>query len=302
MKNFILLFTLIFSFSCSTDEFEKDGYDKDDSSYDGPIETITHNGVDRKYIIYTPQGYDGASKLPLLLNFHGFGGQAGDYMSYTNMTSTADTENFILVYPQGRDLDGSSHWNAALNGGDNKSDVDDLGFIDALINKLSSENLIDLKRVYAVGYSNGGMMSYALGCYKSNLIAAIGSVSGYMLQSTSSVSESECTPTHSIPLIKLHGTTDYYDGDGVYNSVESVINFWVNFNNTNTDPNTNNIDDNGTSITSYKYENGDNNVSVEHYKIIGGEHVWFSNDFNGKNTGQLIWDFVSKYDLDGLIE
>ncbi len=48
MKFFILLFALIFSFSCSSDEFEKDGYDKDDSSYDGPIETITHNGVDRK--------------------------------------------------------------------------------------------------------------------------------------------------------------------------------------------------------------------------------------------------------------
>ena len=295
MKNFILLIILVFSFSCSTDELEKDGYDKDGNSYDGPIETITHNGVERKYIIYTPQGYDGNSKLPLLLNFHGYGGQAGDYMSYTNMRSTADSENFILVYPQGTDLDGSPHWNAALNGGDNKSDVDDLGFIEALINKLSSENLIDLKRVYAVGYSNGGMMSYALACYKSNLIAAIGSVSGYMIQN-------ECTPSHSMPLIKLHGTTDYYDGGADYNSVESVLDFWINFNNTNTDPIINNINDNGTSITSYKYENGNNNVSVEHYKIIDGGHVWFSNDFNGKNTGQLIWDFVSKYDIDGLIE
>ena len=209
------------------------------------------------------------------------------------MRSTADSENFILVYPQGTDLDGSPHWNAALNGGDNKSDVDDLGFIEALINKLSSENLIDLKRVYAVGYSNGGMMSYALACYKSGLISAIGSVSGYMLQT-------ECSPSHSIPLIKLHGTTDYYDGGGVYNSVESVLNFWVNFNNTDTNPIISNINDNGTSITSYKYENGDNSVSVEHYKIIGGEHVWFNNDFDGKNTGQLIWDFVSKYDIDGL--
>jgi polyhydroxybutyrate depolymerase len=279
--------------SCSNDEFEKDGYDKDGNSYNGPIETITHNGLERKYIIYSPQGYDGNSKLPLLLNFHGFGGQAGDHMSYSNMRSTADSENFILVYPQGTDLDGSPHWNAALNGGDNKSDVDDLGFIEALINKLSSENLIDLKRVYAVGYSNGGMMSYALACYKSGLISAIGSVSGYMLQT-------ECSPSHSIPLIKLHGTTDYYDGGGVYNSVESVLNFWVNFNNTDTNPIISNINDNGTSITSYKYENGDNSVSVEHYKIIGGEHVWFNNDFDGKNTGQLIWDFVSKYDIDGL--
>ena len=293
MKNILVISLLTLFISCSNDEFEKDGYDKDGNSYDGPIETITHNGLERKYIIYTPQGYDGNSKLPLLLNFHGFGGQAGDYMSYSNMRSTADSENFILVYPQGTDLDGSPHWNAALNGGDNKSDVDDLGFIEALINKLSSENLIDLKRVYAVGYSNGGMMSYALACYKSGLISAIGSVSGYMLQT-------ECSPSHSIPLIKLHGTTDYYDGGGVYNSVESVLNFWVNFNNTDTNPLISNIDDNGTSITSYKYENGDNSVSVEHYKIIGGEHVWFNNDFDGKNTGQLIWDFVSKYDIDGL--
>ena len=293
MKNILVISLLTLFISCSNDEFEKDGYDKDGNSYDGPIETITHNGLERKYIIYTPQGYDGNSKLPLLLNFHGFGGQAGDHMSYSNMRSTADSENFILVYPQGTDLDGSPHWNAALNGGDNKSDVDDLGFIEALINKLSSENLIDLKRVYAVGYSNGGMMSYALACYKSGLISAIGSVSGYMLQT-------ECSPSHSIPLIKLHGTTDYYDGGGVYNSVESVLNFWVNFNNTDTNPLISNIDDNGTSITSYKYENGDNSVSVEHYKIIGGEHVWFNNDFDGKNTGQLIWDFVSKYDIDGL--
>ena len=293
MKNILVILLLTLFISCSNDEFEKDGYDKDGNSYDGPIETITHNGLERKYIIYTPQGYDGNSKLPLLLNFHGFGGQAGDYMSYSNMRSTADSENFILVYPQGTDLDGSPHWNAALNGGDNKSDVDDLGFIEALINKLSSENLIDLKRVYAVGYSNGGMMSYALACYKSGLISAIGSVSGYMLQT-------ECSPSHSIPLIKLHGTTDYYDGGGVYNSVESVLNFWVNFNNTDTNPIISNINDNGTSITIYKYENGDNSVSVEHYKIIGGEHVWFNNDFDGKNTGQLIWDFVSKYDIDGL--
>ena len=295
MNKFILMFALIFSFSCSSDEFEKDSYDKDSNSYDGPIETIAHDGLERKYIIYTPQGYDGTSKLPLLINFHGFSGLAGEYMSYTNMTPIADSENFILVYPQGSDLDGSSHWNAALNGGDNKSEVDDLGFIEALINKLSSENLIDTNRVYAVGYSNGGMMSYALACYKSNLISAIGSVSGYMLQT-------ECTPSHSIPLIKFHGTTDYYDGGGVYNSVDYVLNFWVNFNNTDRDPIINNIDDNGTSIVSYKYKNGDNNVSVEHYKIIGGEHVWFSNDFNGKNTGQLIWDFLSQYDINGLIE
>jgi polyhydroxybutyrate depolymerase len=98
VRNFILVFTLIFSFSCSSDEFEKDGYDKDGNSYNGPIETIIHNGVERKYIIYTPQAYDGTLKLPLLLNFHGFGGQAGDYMSYTNMRSTANSHVFPAIF------------------------------------------------------------------------------------------------------------------------------------------------------------------------------------------------------------
>ena len=60
------------------------------------------------------------------------------------MRSLADSEDFILVYPQGSDLGGSPHWNAALNGGDNKSNTDDLGFVEAIINKLSSEKLIDV--------------------------------------------------------------------------------------------------------------------------------------------------------------
>jgi len=80
-----------------------------------------------------------------------------------------------------------------------------------------------------------------------------------------------------------------------------VLDFWINFNNTSSNPIINNLNDSGTSITSYTYKAGDNNVSVEHYKIINGEHVWFDVNFNGKNTGQLIWDFFSKYDINGLI-
>ena len=209
------------------------------------------------------------------------------------MRSLADSEDFILVYPQGTDLGGSSHWNAALNGGDNKSNTDDLGFVEALINKLSSENLIDNKRVYAIGYSNGGMMSYALACYKSNLIAAFGSVSGYMLQT-------ECNPSHSIPLIKLHGTNDYYDGGGVYNSVESTLNYWVNFNNIDSNSILETYNDNGTEIEFYNYQNQTNQIAVHHYKILNGEHIWFDFNFKSSNSNKIIWDFFSKYDINGL--
>ena len=288
MKKFFILIIAVNFFSC----------DKSDSTNDLSIvglstQIIIHDGIERQFLMYNPDSNNNESKKPLLINFHGFGGQVNQYFEWSNMRSLADSEDFILVYPQGTDLGGSSHWNAALNGGDNKSNTDDLGFVEALINKLSSENLIDNKRVYAIGYSNGGMMSYALACYKSNLIAAFGSVSGYMLQT-------ECNPSHSIPLIKLHGTNDYYDGGGVYNSVESTLNYWVNFNNIDSNFILETYNDNGTEIEFYNYQNQTNQIAVHHYKILNGEHIWFDFNFKSSNSNKIIWDFFSKYDINGL--
>ena len=75
---------------------------------------------------------------------------------------------------------------------------------------------------------------------------------------------------------------------------------WLfNFNNTSINPNSR-IDNSGTiPIEQYIYDQGDNSVSVEHLKYIGGEHVWFDNTFQGYSTGELIWNFVSKYDING---
>jgi len=288
VKKFFILIIAVNFFSC----------DKSDSTNDLSIvglstQIIIHDGIERQFLMYNPDSNNNESKKPLLINFHGFGGQVNQYFEWSNMRSLADSEDFILVYPQGTDLGGSSHWNAALNGGDNKSNTDDLGFVEALINKLSSENLIDNKRVYAIGYSNGGMMSYALACYKSNLIAAFGSVSGYMLQT-------ECNPSHSIPLIKLHGTNDYYDGGGVYNSVESTLNYWVNFNNIDSNFILETYNDNGTEIEFYNYQNQTNQIAVHHYKILNGEHIWFDFNFKSSNSNKIIWDFFSKYDINGL--
>jgi len=260
------------------------------------IQTLVHDDVTREYIVYVPSIYNATSEVPLLFNFHGFGGNMSKYMNNADMRSLSETENFILVYPQGTLLQGSSHWNPSLPHPDNKSDTDDLGFIDALINKLSSDYMIDLERIYACGYSNGAMMSYGLAFHKSDLIAAVGSVSGAML-------DSDIIPSHPMPVISIHGTSDSvlpYNGSSDFNSIETALNFWINFNNTNTTPLLNSENDNGTTIEHYQYNQGDNDVSVEHYKIIGGDHVWFDINYQEANTGNLIWDFVSRYDINGL--
>jgi polyhydroxybutyrate depolymerase len=272
-----------------------DGSDATNNSNQN-IHTLVHDDETREYILYIPNSYDGTSEMPLLINFHGFDGDMNEYMKYADMRSLAEAENFILVYPQGTLIDGYSHWNAALDSPDNKSDADDLGFIEVLIDKLSKDYMIDLERIYACGYSNGAMFSYALACYKSNLIAAVGSVSGAML-------DTKCTTSHPMPVVIIHGTKDGvlpYDGSSEYKSIETVLNFWKNFNNTGTIPVLSSVNDDGTTIEHYQYNQGNKSVSVEHYKIIGGDHEWFDINYEGSNTSGLIWNFVSRYDINGL--
>lgn len=260
-------------------------------------ETLIHDNQQREYMLYVPSSYNAAAPTPLVLNFHGFGGQASDYMNDADMRALADAQNFILVYPQGTCLDGSSHWNTSLPGGDNKSEADDFGFIEALISQLSNEYNVDLERIYACGYSNGGMFAYGLANYKSDLIAAVGSVSGTMLDFNGPTS-------HPMPVIHLHGTADGvipYDGNNEWNSAQSVIDYWINFNNTSTTAIINSDSNSGITIEHYLYEQGDSSVSVEHYKYIGGDHIWFNQTYQGQNAAALIWAFVSKYDINGLM-
>ena len=269
-------------------------YDNDQN-----VRRLNHNGVTREYIIYIPDSYDGSSHVPVMFNFHGYAGKASWFMTEADMRNLSESENFILIYPQGtRDAEGnpfSAHWNAGLDTPDNKSEADDLGFIETLINEIAVDYNIDKERIYACGYSNGGMFAYALAAYKSELIAAVGSVSGTMLTETIN----NASPSHPTPIIHIHGTSDevlQYSGGEGFGSVESILNYWINFNNTNTTA----IADTSDNIEYYSYSEGDDGTAVEHYKIIEGGHVWFDINYKGSNTNQLIWDFVSKYDINGL--
>ena len=290
MKKSILLFIfLVTIFSSCEKDYNKN---PDECSYNNNVQSIVYDGINREYVLYIPDSYDGTSSVPLMLNFHGFGGSASDYMQEADMRSLAEVDTFILVYPQGSCLDGSSHWNPCPIGGDNKSTADDVGFVESMISEISSQYNVDMERIYAAGYSNGGMMAYGLANYKSDLIAAVASVSGTML---------DCTgPTnHPMPVVHLHGTSDSvvsYNGSTDWNSVQSTLDHWINFNNTVLTP-TITSDNN---IERYVYDQGDNSVSVEHYKFIGGEHVWFSTTFQDQDTSELVWNFVSRYDINGL--
>ena len=267
---------------------------------EGELSTLTfyYDNETREYLLYAPVSYDGSSDVPVMFNFHGFGGTMEGQMYSADMRSLADSENFILVYPQGTLMDGYSHWNASLPSADNKSSADDLGFISALIDEIVLNYQVDSDRVYASGYSNGAFMSYGLACHLSDKIAAIAGVSGTMIDIDN------CVPAHKTAVIALHGTSDGvvpYNGGSGFSSVGETLNFWIEYNWTDESPLVESFEDNGTAIEHHSYSDADGNTPVEHYKIDGGNHVWFDIDFDGSNTNHLIWNFVSQWNINGKI-
>jgi len=290
----LLIFILIFKTSLSQDFISQ---------------TIYYDGNNREYELYIPENYNDSNVVPLLFNFHGGNGTMSDQIYLSDMRSLADENNFIIVYPQAiadPTDDGSLNW---IFKGD--SDHDDIYFIESIIDELSSQYSIDLSRVYACGYSLGGEFVYELLCRLNNKIAA-----GVVVARTMGQYQYEnCNPEHPTAIMTILGTEDYesnYDGvvyNGVtyYISADDTHQYWTNYNNTDVNPSEielpNNNSSDGSTVTKRIWGNGEACVSVVELRINGGEHDWPGSTGNMDiNSNNEIWDFVSQYSLDGLIE
>ena len=270
--------------------------------------SITHDGIERDYILYVPEIYDGSTAVPLVLNFHGFGSSASQQMFYGDFRDIADTEGFLLVHPEGTTLIGNQFWNVGFPG--LSSTIDDVGFTEALIDELATLYTIDLDRVYATGMSNGGFMSFLLACQLSEKIAAVASVTGSMTQDTFD----DCNAQLPKPVLQIHGTEDdvvSYNENNLSLPIPNVISYWVDHNNCETTPTTTTLPDvdvsDGSTIEYSVYEDGDNGITTEHMKVIGGGHTWPGSILNSAGTNQdidasmEIWLFFSRYDINGLL-
>ena len=271
--------------------------------------TMIHDNLEREYILYIPNSYTGNESVPLVLNLHGYTSNAGEQMIYSNLVEVADTANFLLVHPMGT----TNEFNEPFWNSWEIAEVDDIGFLSSLIDYLATEYNIDLNRVYSTGMSNGGYMSYTLACRLSEKIAAIASVTGSMYVNQPLL----CNPEHPIPVMQIHGTMDLtvpYIGSLNSESIDDVISYWVSFNQCSPNYSFSTLPDINTTdlcyAEHYVYSNGNNGSSVELYKIVNGGHTWPGAyiPLTGINTNQdfsaseKIWQFFSKYDINGLIE
>ena len=177
------------------------------TTVDGTIRTA--DGRDRTYHLYVPStvvpGARSGPKVPLLVAMHGGLGWGVQFERTSGFNGIAEANGFVVVYPDGIGVgpsSGNRTWNSgACCGAAQREQVDDVGFVRALVDRLRSQYPIDPKRTFATGHSNGGMQAYRLACELSDEIVAVG------VQS-SALEVDGCDPARPVSLLHIHGTAD----------------------------------------------------------------------------------------------
>jgi len=277
------------------------------SASSAQYDSIPYDGNDRTYLLHLPTEYLETDSVPLVIAMHGGFGSAINLQTQSQLSVKADTENFIVVYPEGvKSGFNIRTWNAGwCCGYASSSNIDDAGFISTLLDTLISKYSIDTNRIYATGMSNGGFMSYRLACELSDRIAAIAPVAASMSMTT-------CTPGDPVPVIEFHSYLDenvpYLGGIGSgpsnhYNSPQdSVMNAWAALNSCTVSNDT--IIDNA-QYTFIKWRNCDCSSEICHYITQDGGHSWPGGNqtptgdpvSNYINATDLMWSFFQQYSL-----
>lgn len=283
------------------------------------VVNLEFDGQTRSYRLHVPFGYSSNNVYPLVLLLHGGGGNARQIERTTGMSEKSDKEGFIAVYPDGTGrVENVYVWNSGFCCASAYEDnVDDVGFIKALINEVKSSYAIDPDRIYIAGFSNGGMMTHRLGSELSDLVAAIAPVSGAYGGKFLAISPSYTIPepADNVPVIAFHGREDEvvpYEGglppkkvngnSYSFASVADAVKAWLSFNE-NSGVAEETTSSNGNIIVK-RYSDGSNNAEVVLYTIVDGLHAWPGGKWvrpradkptHDISATDIIWDFFKNH-------
>jgi polyhydroxybutyrate depolymerase len=228
--------------------------------------SITSSGEMREFRIHVPPGYDGKTPVALLIGLHGYTHTIDTFINTTHYREAVDKRGMIAVFPKGVAPFGVPGWNAGTCCGTASSqNTPDVQFMRDMVARLEQDYCIDPKRIFASGFSNGGMLSHRLACEFSDRIAAIGAVSGTM-------AIEPCIPKRAVPILHIHGTSDIivpYNNSIGSQTVPQTIDGWVarNF----CQPEKSVVYSKGTA-TCEQYAQC--NADVQLCTIEGGSHEW----------------------------
>jgi len=281
---------------------------------------IVVNGLKRSYLVHVSVNYNNKKPIPVVIMFHGAGGTGQVAMKETGWDKKADQENFLAVFPDGtrpdpskraRFRDNPQTWNDGSNRanvGATQRRIDDIAFVNALIDDLISRFSVDQHRIYATGFSNGSSMAFRVGRELSNRIAAIAPASGSDWLDKPSISR-------PISLLYITGTADSLNpmngGEqkllgrviGKKPSVQEQIQKWVEMLGC---PRSHQVIMDKDGVKGIAYGPCKEGSEVVYYTIEGMGHTWAG----GKsvlpafmvgatsdkiNANDIIWEFFQKH-------
>lgn len=261
--------------------------------------TLVSGGLTREYRVYQSPNYNASVPASLVIALHGLGGDMTSF-SNTGFNAVADTANIICFFPQAiADILVGTAWNsgAGIWYYPNTS-VDDVGFINALIDTAIADYAINTSRVYLCGVSMGGFMTERMALQSNTRIAAFASMSGTIGSYITSFH-----PGRHVPIAHFHGTADpivAYTNDLYGLDVDSLINFWVGNNSCSRIPTTYSYPDlinDGITVDRYEYSNGDNQSDVWLYKMNNAGHTVLFQPANDINEPLELWRFLQRHTL-----
>ncbi len=270
---------------------------------------------ERTYTLFAPSSVAKEKPAALVILFHGSGGNGASMDRMSGFSAVAEREGFILALPDAL----GRNWNDGREVPSIPSmahGVDDVAFVDAMITEIGALYKLDPKRLYATGFSNGGIFVHLLAARSTHAFAAIAPVSGGIAVPLAP----KFKPTVPLSVLILHGTADpmvpYKGGDVDYNSNGSIIATedtalrWVECDRIkspsesgtlpDTDP------DDGCTVSWTRWAPKTPGLEVALFSINGGGHTWASGPqfqpiaIIGRvcrdiDATEVIWDFFKKH-------
>ena len=158
----------------------------------------------RPFDVFVPSSYAKGTAMPLVVLLHGYGATGAIQEAYFGVQALAESKGFLYVHPDGtKNALGQQFWNATDACCGYQTTVDDLAYLTGIIDSVSAQYDVDPNRIYFMGHSNGGFMSYRMACELSGRVAAIASLAGATF-----LDATMCNPSEPVSVLQVHGTDD----------------------------------------------------------------------------------------------
>ncbi|MCP2507777.1 MAG: hypothetical protein NLN64_05755 [Candidatus Thalassarchaeaceae archaeon] len=324
----LLLISVILSGCLSEDRYSEDSLDENQDELlpyqeDGIYTCINHDNISRCWQTHIPDNLPINSSVPLIIDLHGFGSDSTEHRKLSDFNTIADEYGAIVVYPDGVtnqnswDTEANQGWNAGWCCADPAiNDVDDVGFIEQMVEIAILKHNIDSTRIYLSGWSNGCAMAQRMAMDSSHIFAAVGCMSFYLVSD-------ENANYSPIPIMEVHGFLDqivlyessilsvpfnqgsWTDPEAIETGAIENMYEWGEYNGCSGDLNTFELN---ALYSIQGFDNCTNGTEVRLMTIYAAQHNPYAKNldrgpissiFQGTQglvqSSFIVWDFISQY-------